>query len=298
MPTGEPQMADLTVTFVVVTWNSAATIVDLLDSIGASPSATKCAVIVIDNDSHDETVELVASHPSAPTLVKNSSNRGLAAANNQGLDLVTTEFACIANPDVVLDATCIAELVSCARRHPRAGFVLAKLRNPDGSLQPGVGDLPRLGEVLLGRRASLRRRQSAGIWWDGWAHDAEIAVGHGEEACYLVRKAAVDEVGGQDERYTLDWEGLDWSARMGKAGWEIWFCPSAGAVHIGGVSVRQAQVRWIVRSHRGMFMYFADRLPKVYRPILAATFATRALAKLLVWLMKRDAYGRVTTFSS
>jgi N-acetylglucosaminyl-diphospho-decaprenol L-rhamnosyltransferase len=283
------------VTFVIVTWNSASTIGELLDSIAASTAADRCAVVVIDNDSKDRTVDVVEQHAVKPALVRNSSNRGLAAANNQGLNLVETEFACVTNPDVVLDADCIDRLLECADRHPRAGFAIARLRNPDGSLQPGVGDLPRLGEVLLGRRASLRRQQeSAGIWWDGWPHDSEAMIGHGQEACYLVRAAAVAEVGGQDERYTLDWEGLDWSARMHEAGWEIWFCPTAGAVHIGGVSVRQAQARWIMRSHRGMYMYFADRLPRIYRPLLAATFGARALTKLLVWAVKRDAYGRVT----
>lgn len=294
MPTDVPPMAELPeVSLVIVTWNSATCIEQFLDSVVASSAALRCEVLIVDNGSSDDTVDLAAAHALGPTVIRNDSNRGLAAANNQGMASARGEFLLICNPDVILRDGCISALVDCARRHPRAGLVIARLTHEDGRLQPGVGDLPRLGETMRGRRAALTRQRTSGIWWDGWEHDQERRVGHGQEACYLVRPQAVAEVGGQDERYLLDWEGFDWSARMALRSWEIWFCPSAVAVHLGGVSVRQAQARWVIQSHRGMYRYFADRSSRSLRPLLALAFGLRAAARLGALAVRGAAYRRV-----
>ena len=52
-------------------------------------------------------------------------------------------------------------------------------------------------------------------------------MGHGAEAAYLVRRRALAEIGLQDEGFVLDWEGIDWAARVAQAGWEVWFTPQA-----------------------------------------------------------------------
>ena len=52
----------------------------------------------------------------------------------------------------------------------------------------------------------------------------------------LVRRAAVDQVGGVDESFFMFSEEVDWQYRMHRAGWEVWFCPDAEVVHVGGVS--------------------------------------------------------------
>ncbi|HVY08715.1 MAG TPA: glycosyltransferase family 2 protein [Mycobacteriales bacterium] len=279
----------MSTSWVIVTWNSAATLGALLDSIQAQDGAPH-EVIVVDNASHDDTVALARRHPIGARVIANDTNRGLAAGNNQGLQAAEGRHLVICNPDVVLHDGCAKALVACAERHPRSGFVVARLHLPDGSLQPGVGDLPTLKETLLGRKAAQRRGSESGIWWDGWSHDQERAVGHGQEACYLVRREAYRDVGPQDERYRLDWEGLDWSERVHRAGWEIWFCPDAIATHVGGHSIRQAQLRWIVSSHRGMYRYFADRRSTWARPLLALAFGLRAGLKTCVFLVRRDAY--------
>jgi GT2 family glycosyltransferase len=154
--------------------------------------------------------------------------------------------------------------------------------HPDGSLQTSAGDLPTLGDALLGRQIARRRSQpshTSGFWWDGWDHGEERPIGHGAEACYLVRAAALTAIGLQDEGYVLDWEGIDWSARAWAAGWEVWFCPTAEAVHAGGASVRQIPVRWVLRSHRGMYRYFKARRPAALRPALWLAFGARAAVK-------------------
>jgi N-acetylglucosaminyl-diphospho-decaprenol L-rhamnosyltransferase len=117
-------------------------------------------------------------------------------------------------------------------------------------------------------------------------------VGHGQEACYLVRRSALADVGVQDESYRLDWEGVDWSARVARAGWEIWFCPAADVVHVGGTSMRKARVRWIVWSHRGMLRYFAADAGLARRLALLVVIGLRMGIKLAASSARRDLYAR------
>jgi N-acetylglucosaminyl-diphospho-decaprenol L-rhamnosyltransferase len=269
---------------VIVTWNSGTTLDRCLRSLAEHPPSRPWEVILVDNGSGDGSVERAqADHPNVRAII-NHRNRGLAAANNQGMFASPAPFVLISNPDVIYTLGAVDALLDLMQRRPRAAFAVARHRLPDGRLQVAAGDLPKLGEALVGMRAGRRRGnvRERGMWWHGWAHDEERTIGHGAEACYLVRREAVAQIGGQDERYVLDWEGFDWAARAGDAGWEVWFCPAAEVVHLGGgagASIRQATVRWIVSSHRGMYQYFLDRraLP---RPMLAALFAVRAGVKL------------------
>ena len=270
------------VSVVVVTWNSAAVVEGCLRSLPSGMGNRSYEVTVVDNGSADDTVERVRASSPGARVVANGANRGLPAANNQGLLLSSGAHVLVCNPDVIFAPGSVDAMVSVMERHPAAGWVVPRLVYEDGALQTSAGDLPSLRDTVLGRQASRRRQSGAtsGFWWDQWGHDEERPIGRGHEAAYLVRRAATDSVGLQDERYVLDWEGIDWTDRFRVAGWEVWLCPDAEVVHLGGNSIRQVPFRWVVSQHRGMYRYFADRQPRIWKPLLAATFALRAAVKI------------------
>lgn len=266
-----------------MTWNSGEVIGPSLTSlVEALPDPEHTPVIVVDNASSDDTVEKATAAMPALRLTLNTRNRGLPAANNQGLRATTSTFVLIANPDVEYRPGAVEAMMAVMDRHPEAGWVVPRLLHEDGSLQTSAGDLPTLTETLLGRQAArLRSRATAsGFWWDGWAHDEERRIGRGHECAYLVRRAAIDAAGLQDERYFLDWEGVDWTDRFRRAGWETWLAPDAQVVHHGGTSIRKVPVRSALLAHWGMFLYFSSRRSRIWTPPLALVFLLRALAKV------------------
>lgn len=263
----------------IVSWNSGHDLVDCIESLHAHPPSAPWEVIVVDNGSTDNSIVAVRSRFPDARVVENLHNRGLAAANNQGIVASRAPFVLISNPDVLYGVGVVDELLRLLRQRERAAFAVANLRYPDGRLQTSVGALPSMTEALLGRRLRWRNKPS-GMWWHGWAHDTERPVGHGAEACYLVRREALAQIGLQDERFVLDWEGVDWSARAWATGWEVWFCPAATVVHLEGASRNQVPTRLIVSSHRGMYLYLSRRIRPTGRPLLAAVVIARALVKL------------------
>jgi GT2 family glycosyltransferase len=275
------------VTAVVVNWNGGDVVVDCLRSLGEHPPSVPWEAVLVDNASSDDSVEQVRAELPWVRVIANERNAGLAAGNNQGMRASEAPFILISNPDVMYASGAVDALLDLLHRRERAAFAVARLVDRDGTLQASAGDLPTLRDALVGRWLGRRgpQRTMQGFWWFDWDHRDERPIGHGGEACYLVRRAALQEVGLQDERFPLDWEGVDWSARVWDAGWEIWFCPDAEVVHLGGVTIRQVPYRWVVLSHRGMYRYFRTRLPRAGRPLLATAIGLRAAAKLVLAAM-------------
>jgi len=273
--------ASIDVSVVIVNWNARDALLACLASLGRHPPSCPWEAIVVDNGSGDGSLAALRATAPWATVIANERNRGLAAANNQGLLASRGAHILLSNPDVLYTDGCVDALRALLERRPGAAFAVPRLLQADGLPQTSAGDLPTLAEAL---RGSVAARQAggapSGFWWHGWAHDEERPIGHGGEAAYLVRRSAVAEIGMQDERFPLDWEGIDWSARVHEAGWEVWLCPSAVVLHEGGVSIRQAPLRWIIQSHVGMYRYFRKRRPAPLAPVLAAAFGARAGVKL------------------
>jgi N-acetylglucosaminyl-diphospho-decaprenol L-rhamnosyltransferase len=288
-------MTTTDVSVVIVSWNVRESLLACLRSLSAHPPSGSWEAIVIDNASADGTVDAVRREAPWARVIVNATNRGLAAANNQGLREAGGRVIVVSNPDVEYRAGAIDALVDLLGRRPRAAFAFARLLDPDGTVLTCAGDPPTLLGALRGRQAVRPLRDGetpSGYWWDGWAHDREVQIGHGLEACYAIRRDALEEIGLQDEGFWLDWEGVDWVTRARESGWQVWFCPSAEVVHLGGSSVRQVPLRWIVHSHRGIYRFFAKRSPVIVRPLLALIVLARAVVKLLVQAARVDLYGR------
>ena len=275
-------MSAPTLSVVIVNWNARDAIAGCLRSFADQVVDGPTEVIVVDNGSTDGSVEAIRRTFPWVRLIANPSNRGLPAANNQGMVAARGELLLIANPDVIFREGAVSAMVATLSRHPRAGFVVPRIMYEDGTLATSAGDLPRVSEALFGRQALrwVAPGAASGFWWDGWTHDEERAIGRGHEAAYLVRRDTVIDVGLQDERFALDWEGVEWTARVRRAGWEVWLSPGAEVIHLGGASIRQVPRRWIITSHLGMYRYFAPERPAWQRPLLAVAVGARACLKL------------------
>jgi len=74
---------------------------------------------------------------------------------------------------------------------------------------------------------------------DDWTHERARAVDWAVGAALLLRREAIDAIGGLDERFFMYVEDLEWCWRATKRGWEIWFEPRALVRHVGNASGAQ-----------------------------------------------------------
>ena len=167
------------------------------------------------------------------------------------------------NPDTVVHAGALEELLAFAVAHPRVGVVSPRLVNPDGSLQRGVFRFPTPlmtlfdlfppGEVLPGRFYDT--------WWHGRypqeaAGAAPFAVDHPLGAAMLTRVSLLQTVGMLDEDYFMYVEEVDWCMRVRRAGWAIWQQPAAVITHVGGASSRQFRAAMTLALWRSRMRYW------------------------------------------
>jgi N-acetylglucosaminyl-diphospho-decaprenol L-rhamnosyltransferase len=217
--------------------------------------------VVVDNGSSDGTVALVRERFPEVAVVE-QENRGLAAGWNAGVERTRGRYVLLLNSDAWLDAGALEALVAFADAHPDAAVVGPRLRNPDGTLQRSVRGFPTLWrlatEYFFLRRLAPRSRALNAFYAAGFAHDevreAEVLMG----AVWLVRRAAIDEVGPADESFFLFSEEVDWAYRFRQAGWRSFFYPDAGATHVYGAShggrlfveIQRGHLRFL-EKHRG-----------------------------------------------
>jgi N-acetylglucosaminyl-diphospho-decaprenol L-rhamnosyltransferase len=217
--------------------------------------------VVVDHGSTDGTVELVRRRFPEVEVVE-QENKGLAAGWNAGIARTHGRYVLLLNSDAWLDEGALDELVRYADEHPRTAVVAPRLRYPDGRLQRSVRGFPTLWriatEYLFLRKLAPRSRALNAFYAGGFDHDRECVAEWIMGAIWLVRRAAIEDVGPADEGFFLFSEETDWAFRFRQAGWEVRFFPGAGATHVYGASHKgrlfaenvKGQLRFL-RKHRG-----------------------------------------------
>lgn len=219
----------MTTSVVVVTYNSARWIRACLEALGQR------ATIVVDNASTDETVQIVRQEFPSIGLIARSRNGGYAVAVNEGASAAGRDDVLVLNPDVIVNVGAIEVLEAYLAAKPSVGVAAPRLIYPDGTIQESARTFPSplkqlarrspLGLMPWGRRlrASYLMTDNA----DTEPHPVDFVIG----AAMLVRRAAIDDVGGMDERIFLYAEDVDWCYRMWARGWQVHFLPTASFEH-------------------------------------------------------------------
>ena len=234
------------VSVVVVTYNAMPWIERCLVSVAGYDA------VVVDHGSTDGTLELVRGRFPQVRLVE-QENLGLGAGWNRGIRETGRDYVLILNADAWALDGAVEQLGAFADAHPRAAVVGPRLRHPDGRLQPSVRGFPtpwRIAtEYLFLRKLAPRSRALNAFYAEAFEHDeartAEFVMG----AVMLVRRAAIEDVGGLDESFFLFSEETDWCFRFREAGWQVWFTPDAEFVHVYGAAHGGRMFRENVRGH-------------------------------------------------
>jgi len=239
-------MAD--VSAIVVTHNAAEWVERSLGSL----EGTGAEVIVVDNASTDGTPGLVREKfPEARVIEQ--ENKGFGAGNNAGMRAASGRYYLLLNPDAWLTEGALEKLVAFADEHPEAAVVGPRLLNPDGSLQRSVRGYPspwRIAtEYFFLRKLGPRTHALNAFFGEQFDHESTREAEYVFGACMLVRREAVDAVGGFDEDFFLMSEEVDWCYRFREAGWKVLFYPGAEVFHVVGASLNPRQFHAIVRGH-------------------------------------------------
>jgi N-acetylglucosaminyl-diphospho-decaprenol L-rhamnosyltransferase len=241
------------ISIVIVTYRSRRTIDATLQALRESQEGGLARVIVVDNASDDGTADFVSQHYPSVTLIRNAGNVGFGRGCNQGIELASTPFILLLNPDAVIDARSLAILLDFLDRNPRVGICGPAVIDESGALQP-AGGLPKPWKIIIRPLSSkLASREQRFVVPGEAASETDTICG----SIMLLRKEMIDMIGAFDPRFFLYFEETDLCCRAREAGWEIWTVGEAVGRHVNAASAKQtnAEMLWDTISEH----YFRSR---------------------------------------
>jgi N-acetylglucosaminyl-diphospho-decaprenol L-rhamnosyltransferase len=297
---------------VVVSWNGAHLLPDCLDSLLAQTIATDLEVVVVDNASEDGTAQMLAERYPQVIVLRSESNLGFAGGADLGLAGLTGPFIALLNNDATFDVDAIEQMISVMEQpgNERVGAVTAKIllagtyqlepglteaiapagsfHRDDGWLVPA--DPGSLGVIrVVNSTGNIVTRRGTGADRD-WlraegeeSRDAEVFGFCGGAA--LLRKAALDEVGGFDRDLFLYYEDTDLSWRLRAGGWTVRYCASAIANHLHAASSDSASPLFRYYNTRNSLVVFARHAPAT---VVVGSFTRQLVGSAVAGLWRSE----------
>jgi hypothetical protein len=253
---------------VIVNWNTCDLLRRCLETVFASQDVA-IRVVVVDNNSSDDSAGMVARDFPQVELIASQSNDGYSTANNHGLRLLgfgqpsqpdAPRYALTLNPDTELPPDALANMVLYMNGNPDVGAAGPKLMMLDGSLDLACRRSFPTPLVSFYRFSGLSKAfpksQTFGQYNLTYLDpDLETEVDSVVGAFMMIRKEVIDRVGLLNENFFMYGEDLDWAFRIKQAGWKIMYHPAVQVLHVKRAASRKSK-RAQQEFHRASLMFY------------------------------------------
>lgn len=229
-------------TFIIVTWNNEKEIFNCIDSV-QKIYGTSCKVIVVDNCSKDNTVNIIRNNFKWVEIIVSDTNLGFAAANNVALEKVVSDYVCFLNPDVILTEDIIKPSIKSLNNDDCVGVVACRLKNVDGTNQQSwfsyvnkwslMSEILHIGKIVpsfLRKKYFLNYYVPRGDFYPDWVIGAEM----------VMRTNDAKQIQGFSTEYFMYTEDMDLCMKVKRQlKKKVLVLMSISLIHLGGASEGQ-----------------------------------------------------------
>jgi GT2 family glycosyltransferase len=261
-PLGE-EMVDVS----VVSWNSLHHLRTSLPAL-VDQDFDSYRVVVVDNDSADETASHVELEFPDVDIVRCARNGGYGAGNNLAFAHSRGAYVAVLNPDATPERGWLRALVRALEDNPGAALATSKvLLSSDTSRVNACGNTVHLSGIAFCR----------GLGDDQHSYVRGEAVTAVSGAAFIARREALEEIGGFDERFFMYLEDTELSLRARLAGWDIVLAPRSRVAHDYALTIPAQKFFYLERNR---FLMLAN----IYRwRTLIALAPVLVAAEVGVW---------------
>jgi GT2 family glycosyltransferase len=254
----------------------------LLAGLASVPSAGT-RLIVVDNDSDDDSVAAVRERFPHADLVALERNVGFGAAVNRGAARGDAPYILLLNNDARLQPTALIALTS-ALQAPEVVAAGPLMLGPDGQCELSINrSLSACNEARFKLVEALYRDGRgpiAGAVRERMAHSRAVRSLSG--ACMLLRRDAFERVGGFDERFFLYAEDVDLCLRLRQGGGKLMYVAQAIVEHDRGASSATDPAATALHYRRSQIAFYRKHRGVLATSLLRAYLALRFAIKRLV----------------
>lgn len=220
-------------------------------SVQKATRAIDAEIIIVDNNSSDDSCQMVKEKFGQLRLIENTENIGFSKANNQAVAIAKGAYVCILNPDTAVAEDTFTKTLQYAESLEGLGAIGSYLLDGTGSFLPeSKRNLPTPLVSIL-KLAGFTKKYYASHISEENNGKVSILVG----AFMLMKRTVYNEVGGFDEDYFMYGEDIDLSYKLEKAGYQNYYLGEAKTLHYKGESTSRDKV-YLERFYGAMNIFY------------------------------------------
>lgn len=290
----------LNLSIIIPSFNTKELLYNCLKSIFSQTKKIKLEVIVVDNASTDDSVEMIKKKFPQIKLIINQKNLGYAKANNQAIKAAKGKYILFLNSDTLILNQAIEKSLNFMQKRKDVDILGCQLLNKDKSIQASGGFFPKLRQIFYMMffiddlpliNKLIKPYQQTRLDFYQKTRQLDWATG----AFLLVKKEVIDKVSGFDERFFMYSEEVDFCFRAKKAGFKTWFYPQAKIIHLKGKSSEDGFEKAVLGEYQGLKEFYKKHKPGWEMPILVGLLKIGALLRMIIFgILKKDKNKRKT----
>jgi GT2 family glycosyltransferase len=224
-------------------------------------------IIIIDNNSWDNSIEYLQPRFSIAKFIANNENVGFAKACNQGLKLAKGKYILFLNPDTIVPEDCFHKSIAFLESKPGAGALGIKMLDGSGrflkeskrSFPSPMTSLFKLsGLSRLFPHSRIFSKYHLGHLDANKDHEIDVLAG----AFMLVKKEVLDKTGGFDEVFFMYGEDVDLSYRIQRTvaaetdgNYKNYYFSGSTIIHFKGESTRRGSMNYVRMFYNAMSIF-------------------------------------------
>lgn len=261
-----------------------------------SPLGVAVETWVVDNNSVDESVQMVREKFPEVKLIANKENVGFSKANNQAIRSSSGEYILLLNPDTVVEEDTFEKCLAFMDAHPRAGGLGVRMIDGSGKFlpeskrgfpSPWAAFCKTFGLSSLFPKSKLFNEYHLGYLAEQETHEVEVLAG----AFMMLRRSVLNEIGLLDEIFFMYGEDIDLSYRIVQANYKNYYFPETTIIHYKGESTKKGSLNYVRVFYQAMIIFakkhFQGRQARLFVMMLEAAIYLRALLTLVSNIFKK-----------
>jgi len=274
---------------IIVNYNVKHFLEQCLYSVRKASLGIDCEVFVIDNNSVDGSVNMLAEKFPEVITLANHENTGFSKANNQAIALAKGEYLLLLNPDTLVEDDTFQKVVSFMDSHPDAGGLGVKMVDGSGKFlpeskrglpTPAVAFYKIFGLAKIFPKSKRFGQYHLSYLDQNKIHEVDILSG----AFLLIRKTVTDRIGGLDESFFMYGEDIDISYRIIKAGYKNYYFPETRIIHYKGESTKKSSINYVMVFYQAMIIFakkhFSQKNARLFSFLINLAIYFRAFLSL------------------
>ncbi len=281
---------------IIVNYNVEHFLDQCLDSVRRASELCAIEVLIVDNNSVDASLAMLAEKHPEYQLISNKENVGFSRANNQAIRIAKSDYVLLLNPDTVVAEDTFLKVANFMDEHPNAGGLGVHMIDGKGNFLPeSKRGLPKPMVAfykIFGLSKIFPKSKRFGHYHLGHIAENETSkIDVLSGAFMLMRKSALEKVGLLDEDYFMYGEDIDLSYRIQKGGFDNYYFPETSIIHYKGESTKKSSVNYVFVFYKAMVIFarkhFAGKQAGLFSLLINSAIYLRAFLALVSRVAKR-----------